>query len=179
MVTTDTSTRVFYSFPLEQHPAVCLAPTAIIRKHLKTHLFDLGLSSFNTSMPSRQMVLWNCFTNFAVEHWFGCHATEPGDTGDIGAIEIWLIDWLISSAANNSEHHSLARTGDPVAGATKLLRRGEFSIFKSTDTGMLPLYSAAVVKWKKTCCLHFLCVLPQITCRNHLEFFCAEVKAYN
>ena len=39
--------------------------------------------------------LWNCFINFAVEHWFGCRATEPDYTGDICVIEIWLIDlWL-------------------------------------------------------------------------------------
>ena len=30
----------------------------------------------------------------AVEHWFGCRATEPGFARDIGAIEVWLIDWL-------------------------------------------------------------------------------------
>ena len=30
----------------------------------------------------------NCFFNFAVEHQFGCHATEPGFAGDIGALEI-------------------------------------------------------------------------------------------
>ena len=35
------------------------------------------------------------FINFAVEHWFGCRATEPGFAGDIGAIEVSLIDWLI------------------------------------------------------------------------------------
>ena len=35
--------------------------------------------------------------DFAVEHWFGCRATEPGFTGDIGAIEVCLIDWLICS----------------------------------------------------------------------------------
>ena len=32
--------------------------------------------------------------DFAVEHWIGCRATEPGFTGNIGAIEVWLIDWL-------------------------------------------------------------------------------------
>ena len=37
---------------------------------------------------------WNCFIDFAIEHWFGCHATEPGLAGDIDAIESWLIDWL-------------------------------------------------------------------------------------
>ena len=40
-------------------------------------------------------MLRNCFLDFAVEHWFGCRATEPRFAGDIGAIEIWLIDWLI------------------------------------------------------------------------------------
>ena len=38
-------------------------------------------------------MLRNCFLDFAV-HWFGCRATEPGFTGDIGAIEVWLIDWF-------------------------------------------------------------------------------------
>ena len=39
------------------------------------------------------LMLKNCFLDFAVEHWFGCRATEPGFAGDIGAIEVWLIDW--------------------------------------------------------------------------------------
>ena len=38
----------------------------------------------------------NCFLDFAVEHWFGCRAAEPGFAGDIGAIEVWLIDWMVS-----------------------------------------------------------------------------------
>ena len=37
-------------------------------------------------------MLRNCFLDFAVEHWFGCRTTEPGLHGDIGAIEVWLID---------------------------------------------------------------------------------------
>ena len=42
-------------------------------------------------------MLRNCFLNFAVEHWFGCQATEPGFAGDIGAIWVdWLIDWYAS-----------------------------------------------------------------------------------
>ena len=41
-------------------------------------------------------MLRNCFLNFAVEHWFHCRATEPGFAGYIGAMEIWLIDWLIA-----------------------------------------------------------------------------------
>ena len=39
-------------------------------------------------------------SNFTVEYRFGCRATEPGFPGDIGAIEIWLIDWSIDSADN-------------------------------------------------------------------------------
>ena len=42
-----------------------------------------GMLLFMEDIPSR------------VEHWFGCRATEPGFAGDIGAIEVWLIDWLI------------------------------------------------------------------------------------
>ena len=37
------------------------------------------------------------FIDFAVEHRFGCRATEPGFVRDIGALEIWLIDWLINT----------------------------------------------------------------------------------
>ena len=33
-------------------------------------------------------VFWNCFLDFAVEHGFGCRATEPGFAEDIGAIEV-------------------------------------------------------------------------------------------
>ena len=43
------------------------------------------------------LMLRNCFLDFAVEHWFGCRATEPGFTGVIGAIEVWLIDSFIHS----------------------------------------------------------------------------------
>ena len=41
------------------------------------------------------LMLRNSFDNFVFEHRSGCCATEPGYAGDIGAIEIWLIDWLI------------------------------------------------------------------------------------
>ena len=36
----------------------------------------------------------NCFLDFAVKHWFDCRTTESGFTGDIGAIEVWLIDMM-------------------------------------------------------------------------------------
>ena len=40
-------------------------------------------------------LLRNDFNDFAFEHRSGCYATESGYAGDIGAIEIWLIDWLV------------------------------------------------------------------------------------
>ena len=46
-------------------------------------------------IPHGLLMLWKCFLDFAAEHWFGCRTTEPGFTGDSGAIEVWLIDWLI------------------------------------------------------------------------------------
>ena len=39
-------------------------------------------------------MLLNSFIDFTFEHWSGCWDTEPGYAGDIGAIEIWLIDWF-------------------------------------------------------------------------------------
>ena len=44
---------------------------------------------------------WNCFLDFVVEHWFGCGAAESGFAGDIGAIEVCLIDLLIKSTQQN------------------------------------------------------------------------------
>ena len=46
-------------------------------------------------MPLRPPMLQNCFFKFAVEHLFCCRATEPGFARDNGAVDIWLIDWLI------------------------------------------------------------------------------------
>ena len=53
-----------------------------------------GFSPIDTVTSHGLLLLWNCFLDFAVEHWFGCHATELDFAGDIGAIEVWLIDWL-------------------------------------------------------------------------------------
>ena len=53
----------------------------------------------DTVTPHGLLMLRNCFLDFAVEHWFGCRATEPGFTGDIGAIEVSLIDWSIEMGA--------------------------------------------------------------------------------
>ena len=66
----------------------------------------LGLSPLGTGTPDSLLMPRNCFINFAVEHWFGCHATEPGFAGDIGAVEIWLIDTAV-----NCKHVILRRKG--------------------------------------------------------------------
>ena len=58
------------------------------------------------------------FLEFAVEHWFGCRATGPGFTGDIGAIEVWLIDWLISAAFDTIDYTILFRWLDDWCGVT-------------------------------------------------------------
>ena len=52
-------------------------------------------SPIDTTTPNGLLLLRNCFLDFAVEHWLGCFSTKPGFVGDIGAIEIWLIDRLI------------------------------------------------------------------------------------
>ena len=59
-------------------------------------LINGPVSTVETQWVINMIELWrNCFLDFAVEHWFVCRATEPGFAGDIGAIEVWLIDWLI------------------------------------------------------------------------------------
>ena len=69
----------------------------------------LGLSPIDTVTPHGLLMLRNCFLDFAVEHWFGCRYTEPGFAGDIGAIEIWLIDWLIDIYFSDTVLHGKAR----------------------------------------------------------------------
>ena len=66
----------------------------------------LGLSPIDTVIPHCLLMLWNCFLDFAVEHWVGCRATEPGFPGDIGAIQVWLIDWLIPPRMLSNLVHS-------------------------------------------------------------------------
>ena len=67
-------------------PQICFVRYPTIR---------FGLSPMDVVTPHGLLMLRNCFLDFAVEHWFGCRATESGFAGDIGAIEVWLIDWLI------------------------------------------------------------------------------------
>ena len=60
----------------------------------------IGFSPIGTHTPDGPLMLWNYFINFCVEHWFGCRTTESGFTGDIGAIDIWLIDCCIKRQKN-------------------------------------------------------------------------------
>ena len=84
-------------FSLEQPSTICAF------SHLGCHLqktsqnipFRFGLSPVDTGVPYCLLMLRNSLKDFAFEHRSGCCATEPGYAGNIGAIEIWLIDWLI------------------------------------------------------------------------------------
>ena len=49
--------------------------------------------------------------DFVFEHQSGCCATEPGYAGDIGAIEIWLIDLFIDLHAVCGRMSTLAIMG--------------------------------------------------------------------
>ena len=97
-VKTNTGARAFHTCALplwnnlllSVHSAISVA-TFI--KHLKTS-FWLGLSPLHHGTPDGLLMLRNYLINFAVEHWFSCCTTKPGFAGDIGALEIWLIDWL-------------------------------------------------------------------------------------
>ena len=82
---------------LEQPPAVC--PFSQFSCYLQEISEDrslwFGLSPIDTITLHGLLMLRNCFPDFAVKHWFGCRTTESGFAGDIGAIEVWLVDWLI------------------------------------------------------------------------------------
>ena len=98
-IKTNTGARAFSScapslwnnLPLSVRSATSVAT---FRRHLKTYLFNLAFSPVDTGVPYCLLMLLNGFNDFAFEHRSGCCATEPGCAGDIGAIEIWLIDWL-------------------------------------------------------------------------------------
>ena len=64
-------------------------------KLLATALVSSRLDYCNSllyGIADSPLMLRNCFVDFAVEHWFGCRATECGFAGDLGISEIWLID---------------------------------------------------------------------------------------
>ena len=92
-VKTNTGAGAFHSL-LVQRPTVCPFSRYLQEISEDTSLW-FGLSTIDTVTPHGLLMLRNCFLDFAVEHWFGwfgCCATEPGFAGDIGAIEVWLID---------------------------------------------------------------------------------------
>ena len=109
-VKTNTGTRAFHSCaPFSGKPApVC--PFSHFSSYLQETSEDkslwLGLFSLDTATPNSLLMPWNCFIDFAIEHWFSCRATEPGFARDIGAIEIWLIDWLIATLHQDTSHQS-------------------------------------------------------------------------
>ena len=69
-----------------------LLPSRNIWKHIS--LIWPPPPPIDTSTPDGLLMLWSCSIDLALEHWFGCHATDPGFAGDISTTEIWLIDWL-------------------------------------------------------------------------------------
>ena len=77
---------------------------ATFRRRLKTYLFDLALFPVDTGVPYCLLMLRNSLKDFAFEHRSGCCATESGYAGDIGAIEIWLIDWLKTKSTGATIH---------------------------------------------------------------------------
>ena len=92
MVKTNTGARAFTLVPcLFETTSLCLSfqPFQLQRSgNISDTSLWLGLSPIDTSLPDGPLMLRNSFIDFAVEYWFGCHATEPGFTEDIGAIEI-------------------------------------------------------------------------------------------
>ena len=61
------------------------------RSGLKTYLFDLAFPPVGTVVPIGLLMLQNSFNDFVLEHRSGRCTTEPGYTGDIGAIEFYLL----------------------------------------------------------------------------------------
>ena len=54
------------------------------------HISLTWLSPTDTSTPNGLLMLRSFSPDFAIEHRFGCRATEPGLAADIDAMEIWL-----------------------------------------------------------------------------------------
>ena len=87
------------SVSLKQPPTVC--PFSHFSCYLQETAQDtslwLGLPPppIDTSTPNDPLMLWNCFFNFAVEHWFGYCTAESGFSRDVGAIEILKIFFLV------------------------------------------------------------------------------------
>ena len=85
---------LLFPVSLEQPAPVC--PFGHLSCFLKETFEDtslrLSLSPLDTGTPDIPLRPWNCFIDFAIEHWFGCRPTEHGFAGDIGAVESSLIE---------------------------------------------------------------------------------------
>ena len=93
-VRTNPEARAFHfcAHSLWNNPPLSVCPASSVasfRKHRKTHFFGLAFPH-NHQHP---LMLWKCFIDFAVEHWFSCCTAEPGFTTNIG-VKVWVIDWL-------------------------------------------------------------------------------------
>ena len=99
-VKTNTGARSFRSCLFET-TSRCLSvqPVHLLpSRNIWRRISLIGLSPIDTVTPHGLLMLRDCFLDFAVEHWVGCRATEPGFAVDIGAIEVWLIDLLIDKS---------------------------------------------------------------------------------
>ena len=76
-------------------------------RNIWRHISLIWPFPIDTVTPHGLLMLQNCFLDFAVEHWFGCRNTEPGFPGDLGAIEVWLIDMLYVHDVSSLNLHLL------------------------------------------------------------------------
>ena len=81
--------------------------TELAQQYLKTHLFDLVLPHRYRHSPW-PVAVTELFPRFCCWTLIGCRTTEPGFAWDIGAIEVWLIDWY---DCPQHSHWSSCRTG--------------------------------------------------------------------
>ena len=70
-------------------------------RNIWRHISLTWPSPLDTGTPDSLLMPWNCFIDFAFEHWFSCCTNEPVFAGGIGAIEIWLIDWQFLEIYHN------------------------------------------------------------------------------
>ena len=93
-VETNTGSRAFHSCAPSLWSSLPLSVSSAISVLSSRHVFWLALSHIDSSTPDDPLMLSNCFIDFAIEHQFGCRATEPGFAGDTGAVEICLINCI-------------------------------------------------------------------------------------
>ena len=109
-----------WPFSLEQPSTIC--PFSHLGCHLQKTSQNIPFWLGLPPPPRRNRcallpvdVTRNDFNDFAFEYRSGCRATEPGYTRDIGAIEIWLIDWFDWISVNGMGVIEQALSGDKQA----------------------------------------------------------------